>query len=117
MSEPRMVMVAVVMALVAGILIVLGSIYAGSLYATIEGLEMIIGVVSGILVLFSAFMLKVRPGENEQSLGVCCLWWGSLVLVFSIVSLFAGSVVSLIGSILGIIGGALSILQGVLSKP
>jgi hypothetical protein len=105
-----MVTAAVIISLVAGILIILGSIYAGSVYATIEGIGMIIGVVSGVLVLISAIMLKIRPGEGERGLRVCCMWWGSLILVFSIVSLFAGSVVGFIGSMLGIVGAALALV-------
>jgi len=110
MSEPKTVTAAIVISLVAGILIILGSFYTGSLYVTIEGIGMILGVVSGILVLFSAMMLKIRPGEGTSGLRVCCRWWGSLILVFSIVSLFAGSVGVLIGAILGIVGAALALI-------
>lgn len=110
MSEPKAVTTAVVISLVAGILIILGSFYAGSLFATIEGIGMAIGLVSGILVLISAIMLKIRPGEGTQGLRMCCLWWGSLILVFSTVGLFAGSTVGLIGSMLGIVGAALALV-------
>jgi hypothetical protein len=110
MSEPKMVTTAIIISLVAGILIILGNIYTSSLYATIEGIGMIIGVVSGILVLIFAIMLKIRPGEGERGLRVCCRWWGSLVLVFSTVSLFGGSVGGFIGAILGIVGAALALV-------
>jgi MFS family permease len=110
MSEPKMVTTAVIISLVAGILIILGNVYTGSLYATIEGIGMIIGVVSGILVLISAIMLKIRPGEGERGLRVCCRWWGSLILVFSIVSLFGGTLGGFIGAILGIVGAALALV-------
>jgi len=108
-----MVTAAIVISFVAGILIILGDFYIGSLYATIEGVGMIIGVVSGILVLISAIMLKIRPGEDEHGLRVCCRYWGSLMLVFSIVCLFEGSVIGFIGSILGILGSTLALLLSV----
>jgi hypothetical protein len=85
-----MVTTAVIISLVAGILIVLGSFYANSLYSTVEGVGMIIGIVSGILVLLGAIMLKIRLGEATEGLRTCCLVWGSLILVFSIVSLQMG---------------------------
>jgi hypothetical protein len=105
-----MVTNAVIISLIAGILIVLGSFYANSLYSTVEGVGMIVGIVSGILVLLGAIMLKIRPGEATQGLRKCCLAWGSLILAFSIVSLFAGSVVGFIGSILGIVGATLALV-------
>jgi FtsH-binding integral membrane protein len=109
MSEPKMVTTAVIISLVAGILIILGS-----LYATIWGIWMILGVVSGIFVLISAIMLKIRPGEGTRGLRVCCRMWGTMILVFSIVSLFAGSVGgfigAIIGAILGIVGAALALV-------
>jgi len=111
MSEPKTVTAAIIISLVASILIILGN-YAtigGSIYATIEGIGMILGVVSGIIVLFSAIMLKIRPGEGARGLRVCCRWWGSLILVFSIVSLFGGSVVGFIGAVLGVVGAALAL--------
>ena len=88
MSEPKMVTTAVIISLVAGILIILGSFYAGSLYATVGGIGMALGIVSGILVLISAIMLKIRPGEGMAGLRVCCRVWGTAILVFSIVGLF-----------------------------
>jgi hypothetical protein len=111
MSEPKTVTAAILISLVAGILIILGS-YAtigGSLYITIEGIGMIIGIVSGIIVLISAILLKIRPAEKERGLRTCCLWWGTLILVFSVISLLAGSLVGIIGAILGIIGAALAL--------
>jgi len=109
-SEPKMVTTAVIISLVAGILIILGSFYPNSLYSTFEGAGMIIGIVSGILVLLAATMLKIRPGESTQGLRTCCLLWGSVILIFSIVSLLAGSTIGFIGSLLGIIGAALALL-------
>lgn len=105
MSELRMVTAAVIISLVAGILIILGSIYA-----TIEGIGMIAGAVSGIVVLISAVMLKIRPGEGTRGLRVCCRMWGSTILVFSTISVFGGSMGGYIGAILGIVGGALALV-------
>jgi hypothetical protein len=112
-SEPKMVTTAVIISLVAGILIVLGGFYANSLYATVESVGMPVGIIAGICVLFAAIMLKIRPGEGERGLRTCLLAWGSLILVFSIVGLFAGSAIGLVGSVLGIIGAALALLTKV----
>jgi hypothetical protein len=46
-------------------------------------------------------------------LRVCCRWWGSLILVFSIASLLGGSVVGFVGSILGIVGSILALFAKV----
>ena len=105
MSEPKMVTSTIVISLVAGILIILGSIYA-----TVGGIGMILGVASGIVVLISAIMLKIRPGEGTSGLRVCCRMWGTMILVFSIVSLLGVSVVRFNGAILGIISGALALI-------
>jgi hypothetical protein len=107
MSEPKMLTAAFVISLVAGILIVLGSLSAtigvirmmGGGYGWMTGQPAygamasirILGLVSGIIVLISAIMLKVRPGEATRGIRACCTWWGSIILVFSIVSLFGGS--------------------------
>ena len=127
MSEPKMLTTAIIISLVAGILIVLGSIYTAMgagygwmsglggmmgqlLYGAMAGLW-ILGVVSGIVVLISAIMLKIRPGEGTRGLRVCCRMWGTVILVFSIVSLFGGSMGGfLVGAITGIVGGALALL-------
>ena len=105
-----MVTTAVIISLVAGILIILGSVYP-----TIEGTWTILVAVSGILVLLSALMLKIRPGESTQGLRTCCLVWGSLILVFSIVSFFGTYmggffIGSFAGSIIGIVGAALALV-------
>jgi hypothetical protein len=69
--------------------------------------------VSGILVLISAIMLHIRPGEATRGLRACCLWWGSIILVFSVVSFFGGSMGGfLVGAILGVVGGALALATG-----
>jgi hypothetical protein len=60
----------------------------------------VVGLVCGVVVVISAFMLNSRPTEH--------LTWGALILVFSAVSL-----VSMggwfVGALLGIIGGALAL--------
>ena len=133
MSETRKLTTAIIISLVAGILIILGSIYTtmwgigmmgggygwmmGGLggmmgqpaYGAMAG-TWILGLISGIIVLISAVMLKIRPGEGTQGLRACCIMWGSMILIFSIVSLFGGSMGGfLVGAILGIIGGALAL--------
>ena len=67
MAEPRMVTAAVIISLVAGILIILGN-----LYATFGGIMMVLGTLSGIAVLISAIMLRIRPGEGTR--GLRALW-------------------------------------------
>jgi hypothetical protein len=133
MSVTNQLTTAIVISLVAGILIILGSLYTtmwgmgggygwmmGGLggmmgqraYGAMAGVW-ILGLGSGIIVLISAIMLKVRPGEAERGLRTCCTWWGSIILVFSIVSLFGGSLGGfLVGAILGIVGGALALWTG-----
>jgi low temperature requirement protein LtrA len=112
MTEPKIVTTAVIISLVAGILIILGSVYP-----TFGGTWTILGVVSGIIVLFSAIMLRIRPGESTQGLRMCCIAWGSMILVFSIVSLFGvymgGFVVAIGGAVLGIVGAALALIAKV----
>jgi len=109
MSEPRMLTAAILISLVAGILIILGSIYT-AMGGGYGGVMNILGLVSGIIVLISAIMLKIRPGEGMRGLRACCRMWGTVILVFSIVSLFGGSVGIFIGAILGIVGGALALV-------
>jgi hypothetical protein len=136
MSETVKLTTAFMISLVGGIVIVLGSLYAtiggtgmmgggygwmmGGLggimgqpaYGAMAGIW-ILGLVSGIIVLISAIMLNIRPGEATRGLRACCIWWGSIILVFSIISLFGGSMGGfLIGAILGIVGGALALLTG-----
>jgi len=136
MSETVKLTTASIVSLVAGIVIVPGSLYAmiggvgmmgggygwmmGGLggimgqpaYGAMAGIW-ILGLVSGMIVLISAIMLNIRPGEATHGLRACCIWWGSIILVFSIVSLFGGSMGGfLVGAILGIVGGALALSTG-----
>ncbi len=66
------------------------------------GATWILGLASGIIVLISAILLKSRPAQTTI--------WGTLILLFSIISVlgaFMGGF--LIGAILGIVGGALAL--------
>ncbi len=60
----------------------------------------VIGLVAGILVIIGAVMLNTRPVDHTT--------WGTIILVFSIVS-FLGLGGFFIGAILVIIGGALAL--------
>jgi len=62
----------------------------------------VLGLVSGIIVLISAILIKIRPEQTAT--------WGTLIFVFAIVSLFGSSRGGfLIGAMLGIVGGALAL--------
>jgi hypothetical protein len=80
-----------------------GSVAARPAYGLMTGFW-ILGIVSGIIVLISAIMLKRRPAQVNI--------WGILIVIFSIVSFFGGSRGGFyVGTILGIIGGALALLS------
>ncbi len=113
MPEPKMVTSAVIISFVAGFLIILGSFYA-----TMGGIGTVLGTIAGIIVLISAIMLKIRPGEGERGLHICCTMWGTMILSFSVIGLLAGSIEgfaisAVIGPILGIIGAALALVNKV----
>lgn len=59
-----------------------------------------IGLLSGIFVIVGAIMLNSRPAER--------LTWGTLILVFSVIS-FLGMGGFYIGALLGIAGGAIAL--------
>ena len=61
---------------------------------------MLVGLVSGIIVILSAVMLNARPGEHWA--------WGVIILVFSIIS-YLGMGGFFVGAILGINGGAFAL--------
>jgi len=62
----------------------------------------LLGLISGLVILYSAIMLNSKPGQAST--------WGTLILVFSIVALFGGAMGGFgLGSILGIIGGILAL--------
>jgi len=125
MSEIGRLTTVFIISLIAGILIILGSLYTAmwgigmmsgmsgmmgqQAYGTMTG-TWILGLASGIIILISAVMLNIRSGEAAHGMRACCTLWGSMILIFSIVSLFGGSMGGfLVGAILGIIGGALAL--------
>jgi|SRR3972149_1031302 len=59
-----------------------------------------IGLIAGIAVIIGALMLNAQPAEHTT--------WGTLILIFSIVSFF-GMGGFFIGAILGVAGGALAL--------
>ena len=61
---------------------------------------MLVGLISGIVVVVGAAMLNSRPAEHWA--------WGIIILVFSVVS-FLGMGGFFVGAILGIIGGAFAV--------
>ncbi len=71
----------------------------GSSYGFMTGIS-IVGLVSGIIVIISAVLLRAHPSDH--------LIWGTLIVVFSAIS-FLGMGGFFIGAILGIIGGALAL--------
>jgi len=117
--------IAYVLSLIAGFLIVLGRLVSsafigmmrdwhdgwagmmggyGMMSFPIWGRSMafgIVGMITGIIVIIGAVMLSSRPRESRTL--------GTIILVFSILSLFGGLGGFGIGAILGIIGGALAI--------
>ena len=60
----------------------------------------VFGLVSGIIVLVSGVMLRTSPSQRTL--------WGTLILVFSVLS-FLGTGGFIVGAILGIIGGILAL--------
>jgi hypothetical protein len=59
-------------------------------------------ILSGVLVLVSAVVMSFRSHQYPT--------WGTIIVVFSVVGLFAGgNYITGMGSVLGIIGGLLAI--------
>jgi uncharacterized protein DUF6114 len=73
----------------------------GNLAAGFVGALSIFGLVCGVIVLFSAIMLRFKPSQRQT--------WGILMLVFSILSFF-GFGGFIVGAVLGIVG-AIMILR------
>ena len=73
----------------------------GSLASGFVGALSVFGLICGIIVLFSAVMLRFKPAQLQT--------WGILVLVFSILGFF-GFGGFIVGSVLGIVG-AIMILR------
>ena len=112
---------AYILSLIAGILMVLGGGMGGMMGGMYEGGRgmmggynmmgypgggygmgfSIIGLILGLVVIFGAIMLDSKPKEHKT--------WGTIILIFSILSIFGGMGGFGIGMILGIIGGALAI--------
>jgi hypothetical protein len=109
-----------VLSLVAGVFILLGAFMPlvfmgnfGRMGGMMEGSDMsgmmgtdsilmrIVGLAVGGVVLYGAIMLNARPARHVT--------WGSLILVFSILSVFGAMGGFGIGLILGVIAGALAI--------
>lgn len=122
-SETAKPVAAFVVSLVAGVLILVGGLFGvvgwmawggmwgggwGMMGPMMMGWWMpmwlstfsVLGLVSGIVIVASALMLQNRPSEAKT--------WGTLILVFSVVSLF-GMGGFIIGAILGIVGGILAL--------
>jgi hypothetical protein len=69
----------------------------------------IILIFSGILVLASAIVMSFRYTQYSA--------WGTIILVFSVVGLFAGgNFLTGVGSVLGIIGGLLAVTFGTIQR-
>ena len=60
----------------------------------------ILGLISGVVVIISAVMLRMHPSNH--------FIWGTIILIFALVS-FADMGGYFIGAILGIVGGALAL--------
>ena len=73
----------------------------GGYYGSYFSVFGIIGLVSGIVILASALLMRSRPYPERRTFGV-------LILVFSLVSL-AGMGGFFIGAVLGIVGGILAL--------
>ncbi len=123
MSETERPTAAFVISLVAGVFVILGGLFStfmgmwgfGMMGLSFRGMRGMmgqqafgvvtalgfVGIFSGVAILVSAFMLNSRPSQASL--------WGTLILVFSIVSLFGGFGGFLVGIILGIIAGALAL--------
>jgi len=101
MTETEMSTAAFIISLTSGIFILLGSLYTtmwgprmmGGGFGGMMGQQAygpmvgtwILGPISGIIVLISAIMLRIRPSEATRGARACFTMWGSLVLIFSIV--------------------------------
>jgi hypothetical protein len=66
------------------------------------GMFGILGLIFGVIVIISAFMLNSKPHERST--------WGTLIVIFSVLSIFGSAMGGFgIGLILGLIGGILAI--------
>ncbi len=60
----------------------------------------LVGLISGVLMIVGAVMLKAKPQEH--------IMWGTVILIFSVIS-FVGMGGFFLGAVLGIIGGAFAV--------
>ncbi len=65
------------------------------------GMLAIVGLIFGAIVIISAYMLNSKPQEHTT--------WGTLIVIFSVISIFGSAGGFGVGLILGIIGGVLAI--------
>ena len=65
------------------------------------GILAIVGLIFGAIVIISAYMLNSKPQEHTT--------WGTLIVIFSVISIFGSAGGFGVGLILGIIGGVLAI--------
>jgi hypothetical protein len=65
------------------------------------GILAIVGLIFGAIVIISAYMLNSKPREHTT--------WGTLIVIFSVISIFSSAGGFGVGLILGIIGGVLAI--------
>jgi hypothetical protein len=84
----------------------MGGYYSGYGYGMMGGFGFgmfgILGLIFGIIVIISAFMLNSKPQEHST--------WGVLIVIFSVLSIFGGTMGGFgVGLILGLIGGILGI--------
>src|SRR3972149_1388288 len=110
---------AFILSLVAGVFIILGggmtSLFGygfmgmmgrngswGGMMGPGFGMMGFLGLIFGAIVIISALMLNSKPQEHTT--------WGTLILIFSVISIFGSAMGGFgIGLILGIIGGILAI--------
>ena len=73
-------------------------------FGMLRGLSLLsglLGLVFGVLIVVSAIMLNSKPQAHTT--------WGTLIMIFSVLSIFGGMGGFGIGLILGLIGGVLAI--------
>ncbi len=94
--------------IVSFILAIIGEGLTSSTQGGIGAVFGIIGIAWGILIITSAYMMHVRKEKH--------VFWGILIVVFSIASIFGAIGGIFIGLILGVIGGALGIISSPIKR-
>lgn len=100
--------VAYVLALIAGVLVVLNGLLLMAVGATL-GIAVFggglafgsIGILLGVIIVYAAVRLNAQPTEHVS--------WGAVIIVFSVVSLVLVGGGFILGFILGLISGILAI--------